>query len=214
MKIKFVFMLTIAILLSACSDDDVFTSTSLENSVKESENLTLQDYPSDTLYYEGQAVIVFHENENTESVPLTRGIGVPTGSEGPFDAPTPKLIQKGKYKKYFIKMSEFDWIPNYSFILMRMNKYSFTITLPNDALPYSVSIKAASKEGFSTEAGGTKGYTLGSIVKTARGYQIPVSFYIQDGAAYALDGKQLCANREMPIPGSQVKYTYTYNLAQ
>ena len=72
MKIKFVFMLTIAILLSACSDDDVFTSTSLENSVKESENLTLQDYPSDTLYYEGQAVIVFHENENTESVPLTR----------------------------------------------------------------------------------------------------------------------------------------------
>ena len=65
MKIKFVFMLTIAILLSACSDDDVFTSTSLENSVKESENLTLQDYPSDTLYYEGQAVIVFHENENT-----------------------------------------------------------------------------------------------------------------------------------------------------
>lgn len=213
LKVKLFCLLAGIIVLSGCDDSSEPTLSSQTEQTVEMLTADNTANPSriDTLWCEGKQFVV--SCGTTDSSPQTRGVGAPTGSEGPFDAPTPKLVQKGKYKTYFIKMSEFDWIPNYSYILMRMDKYAFTITLPNNAMQYSVSLKPVTQEGFSTEAGGTKGYTLGNIVKTSKGFQIPVWFYIQSGAAYSVDGKQLCANKEMPIEGSKVKYTYTYNLA-
>jgi hypothetical protein len=133
---------------------------------------------------------------------------------GPLPVSTPKRVTTGKYKKYFTKISDFNWLPSYSYVLLRLDEYRFEINLPKTAFQGAYILYPQTTEGFATNGANYRGYSHVSTVSHATGHKITFKFFIQNGAAYNILGQRLSANTSIPIKGENVRYNYKYMLAQ
>lgn len=204
-------------LLCGCSNDEgdpILADDYPYESEEWGEPIVLtKDHPVDSFYYDGGYVkVVYVPYAPKESVRNTVSRAIGGGDVGPLDAPVPTKIATGQYKKYYTKKSEFNWIPEYSYLLLRLDQYSFTIDLPINARSQSLYLTPKTQEGFATADVSYKGYTIYPSIRHSKGFKTRVDFYIQNGAAYDILGRQLCANRDLPLPGTSVRYSYTYEL--
>jgi hypothetical protein len=180
--------------------------------VFEPEIVFSHENPTHKLIIDGQTVtltLALPEEDGTS--PQLRAAG---DMVGPLPASTPKRVVTGKYQKYLTKISEFNWLPSYSFVLLRLDEYQFEINLPKTAFQGAYTLYPQTTEGFATNGANYRGYSYVGTISHATGYKITFKFFIQNGAAYNILGQQLCANTSIPVKGENVRYNYKYMLAQ
>jgi hypothetical protein len=202
--------------ISCNNDDEVLLSVSesemFTKRAFEPETVFSHEDPTHELIIDGQTVtftLALSEEEGTS--PQLRASG---DMVGPLPASTPKRVATGKYQKYLTKISEFNWLPSYSYVLLRLDEYSFEINLPKTAFQGAYTVYAQTTEGFATNGANYRGYSYVGTTSHATGHKITFKFFIQNGAAYNILGQQLCANTSIPIKGENVRYNYKYMLAQ
>lgn len=128
-------------------------------------------------------------------------------------ASVPVLVSKGSYKKYYQNsFSPFAELRGFNYLLLRLDKFAFECKAPANAKQNSFDITNITKQGFATESASYKGYSIDRILVTTTGVVFKCSFYIQNGIAYDILGRQLTPDTPYPLPGNQVQYQFTYQL--
>lgn len=216
MKIKSLFtcaLLGCVFMTTSCSNDDdniIASSVSSQSSEETFEPVTFTaEDPTHVIMLDGNPVTFTLKTDSLKTRSVSSNIVL--NEVGPFPTATPFLVKKGNYKKYFSKLPQFDFLPSYSVVLLRLDEFRFDVNLPKSAaLDGACDLTPITEQGFATESANYKGYQLISKISHVDGYKLTFRFYIQSGIAYDLAGRQLCGDVDHPLPGADVRYNYTY----
>lgn len=200
--------LVIPCIITSCSTDESTNITEVENT-----SLPLIITPNTSpkhLYIDGKKYTF-----RFSSIKQTRAIS-PVYSRDPNAtlATKPRLAQKGKAQKYFsdhdIANSPFPALAGRGIVIMRFDRYEFECRAPRNTKQNSFYITNITPEGFAEANPESRGFSIDKIVSTTKGVIVKCSFYIQNGAAYDLLGRQLTADKQYPLKGEDVQYQFTY----
>lgn len=201
-------ILVILCIITSCSTDESTNITEVENS-----SLPLIVTPSTSpqhLFIDGKKYTF-----RFSSIKQTRAINSFYSRDPNATLATkPRLVQKGKAHKYLsdhdIANSPFPALAGRGMVIIRFDRYEFECNAPAKTLQTSFDITNITPEGFAEESPKYRGFSIDKILSTDRGVTVKCSFYIQNGAAYDLAGRQLTANKQYPLKGEDVQYQFTY----
>lgn len=200
--------------MSSCSnEDDVPTTAESTNHIVEEENFepvvfTTED-PTHEIILDGKPVTF---TLNTGIVTKSVEPRIDFTEIGPLPAGNPYLARKGDHQKYTTgRYPQFDFLPSYTYVVLRLDEFRFVVDLPKDAaLDGAYELTPLTTQGFTTNSPNYQGYTLVSKISHINGYKLTFQFFIQSGSAYDILGRRLTADMDYPISGANVKYNYVY----